>query len=89
MKFAPSATCSRRLNAKVVEVTRPSYLGREFIQIEQAAKYLDISTGTLHNWITRKRFTEADGLRRFGGSTRIHFPTLQARAMADELLSAG
>lgn len=58
----------------------------EFVRIPEAAKYLDISVGTLHNWITRKRFTAADGLRHFGGSTRIHLPTLKARATANELL---
>jgi excisionase family DNA binding protein len=66
--------------------TTPSYLGREFITIQKAARYLAVSQSTLQNWITRKRFTEADGLRRFGGSTRIYFPTLEARALADELL---
>jgi Helix-turn-helix domain len=62
---------------------------KEFGTIAEAAKYLDISPATLQNWITRKRFTAADGLRHFGGSTRIHLPTLQARAMANELLKGG
>lgn len=58
---------------------------REFVKIAEAARFLAISQATLQNWIARKYFTAADGLRRFGGSTRIHMPTLRARAMADEI----
>jgi hypothetical protein len=61
----------------------------EWGMVQEAAKYLRISPGTLFNWITRKQFTDADGLRRFGGSTRIHMPTLKARAMANEVLKGG
>ena len=61
---------------------------RDFLTTEEAAAYLNIKRGTLLNWISLKKFTEADGLRRFGGATRIHFPTLKARAMADMLLKA-
>jgi hypothetical protein len=60
----------------------------EFIAIPEAAKWLCAKPNTLQNWITAKRFTEADGLRRFGGSTRIHFPTMRARAISGTLMMA-
>jgi hypothetical protein len=69
-----------------VERTKTVEYG-EFVMVPKAAHWLDISPLTLQNWISRKRFTAADGLRRFGGSTRIHFPTLKARALAGELLT--
>lgn len=52
---------------------------RECITLQDAAKYLICSQGTLMNWISAKKFTEADGLRRVGGLSRVHFPTLRAR----------
>jgi hypothetical protein len=77
--------------------TQPSNLSRnshpnlqpdaDLVRISAAAKYLDISPGTLTNWITYKKFTKADGLRKMGGVTRIHMPTLKARS-ADGTLTA-
>jgi hypothetical protein len=40
-------------------------------------------TATRYNWITLGKFTEADGLRRFGGSTRIHLPIMKERVHED------
>jgi hypothetical protein len=59
---------------------------REVLTIAEAAAWLRIVPGTLHNWITYGRFTTSDGLMRLGGSTRVHFPTMRARAMAGDLL---
>jgi hypothetical protein len=61
-------------------------LDREIIRIEKAAEWLDVARGTFHNWITSGKFTEADGLRRFGGTTRVHFPTMKARFHEGTLL---
>jgi hypothetical protein len=61
----------------------------EFLTIGEAAAWLKAAPNTLQNWITLKRFTAADGLRRFGGLTRIHFPTMRKRAIADTLLMVG
>ena len=59
----------------------------EWLRIEEAAEYLRVNRRTLENWISAKRFTAADGHRHFGGLTRIHFPTLKARALAGKLIS--
>ena len=53
-------------------------MDKEFITTAEAAGFLSLSPTTLQNWITRKRFTEADGLRRFGGSTRITLPDTES-----------
>jgi hypothetical protein len=53
---------------------------RECGRIRDAARFLDIAPATLTNWITLKKFTKADGLRKMGDrATRIHMPTLKAR----------
>jgi hypothetical protein len=54
--------------------------------VVQAAAYLQTAAQTLWNWISQEKFTHADGLRRFGGNTRIHFPTLRERAVAGTLM---
>jgi hypothetical protein len=59
---------------------------RELVRISDAARYLGCASGTLSNWITYKKFTRADGLRKMGGITRIHMPTLRARVLNDTLM---
>lgn len=60
---------------------------RECVKLGDAARYLDCSQGTLENWIGAKKFTKADGLRRVGGLTRIHMPTLRARFASGTLMT--
>src|ERR1700704_1022954 len=42
-------------------------VSRECIKLKEAAEYLECSQGTLENWISARKFTTADGLRRVGG----------------------
>jgi hypothetical protein len=51
----------------------------ECVKLGEAAEYLHCSQGTLENWISAKKFTKADGLRKVGGLSRVHMPTLRAR----------
>ncbi len=44
---------------------------------------------TLINWIGQKKFGFDDGSRRFGGATRIYFPTLRAFCLVCSRLSRG
>jgi Helix-turn-helix domain len=54
-------------------------LKQECVTPSEAAEYLHCSQGTLENWISAKKFTKADGLRKVGGLSRVHMPTLRAR----------
>jgi hypothetical protein len=54
-------------------------LDQECVKLSEAAEYLHCSQGTLENWISAKKFTKADGLRKVGGLSRVHMPTLRAR----------
>jgi hypothetical protein len=64
-------------------------VGPDCITLAEAAKYLICSQSTLMNWITYKKFTEADGLRRVGGLSRVYFPTLKARFADGTLMKNG
>lgn len=75
-----------RKDFKAMRKSINEILDREIIRIERAAEWLDVARGTFHNWITSGKFTEADGLRRFGGTTRVHFPTMRARFHEGTLL---
>lgn len=59
------------------------------VRLSAAARYLDCSQGTLENWISARKFTRADGLRKVGGLTRIHLPTLKARFADGTLMAKG
>jgi hypothetical protein len=60
---------------------------KECIRLDEAARYLQCSPGTLSNWIYPGKFTDADGLRKIGGLSRVHLPTLRARFEDGTLLS--
>lgn len=61
-------------------------LNGDIAKIDVAAQYLNISPLTLRDYIYHRKFTAKDGLRRIGGSIRIHMPTLIARVEADTLM---
>jgi hypothetical protein len=72
--------------AKIISDDSGSSASRELVRTADAARYLGCASGTLSNWITYKKFTRADGLRKIGGITRIHMPTLRARVLDDTLM---
>jgi hypothetical protein len=81
---SPSVTASKLKDLGIVRDEQVA--GRELVRVSDAARYLGCAPGTLSNWITYKKFTKADGLRKMGRITRIHMPTLKAR-VADGTLT--
>jgi Helix-turn-helix domain len=76
---------SAKQNDGSPEVSMERTIQPEFLTIAEAAAWMRISPNTLINWISQKKFGFDDGLRRFGGSTRIHFPTLRERILSAAL----
>lgn len=70
----------------VARTIRPAGEKQEILTVDEAAVWLRIKPGTLWNWITSGKFSANDGLLHFGGATRVHFPTLRARAISGDLM---
>jgi hypothetical protein len=68
IKHARQRTHRVKKAKKIVDDDSGSSASRELVNTSVAAKYLGCAPGTLSNWITYKKFTRADGLRKMGAS---------------------